>query len=386
MINNKKDSPVDHGSPNSDTSSITDKTNKPGRKPLTEEEIKNSEGDPKSRRKAQNRAAQRAFRERRVNYVKELEDRIKVLESEKDELSKKNDHHQSTAKLEEENRGLKKIIQQLQLENAILGGAAPSFDMPISKISETANTNDRPQKLLRSINNNNKNHFIDNSTKNFFSSPASIHSNSTSSSPESIFDNVSVLINKNSDNNNNNNIPPSTISLFDNNPSFTPDLLTNNSLSLPSDILSNFDTDQLLNQIAFESNSPFSLASPSPSSNVISNNIESQSQLQHKDASNILNSLLAIDDEIDDSDTKSSSSSSGTNDQQNNSNSNNGRRLSITKAWDVIASHPKFEEFDIEFLCNEMKTKANCACDEDEDENLIKEKLDKFYSQLGNKQ
>ncbi|CAJ0849826.1 517_t:CDS:2 [Entrophospora sp. SA101] len=49
------------------------KKKKAGRKPLTT--------TPNSKRKAQNRAAQRAFRERKERYVQELEDKIKELES-----------------------------------------------------------------------------------------------------------------------------------------------------------------------------------------------------------------------------------------------------------------------------------------------------------------
>jgi bZIP transcription factor/Minimal binding motif of Hap4 for binding to Hap2/3/5 len=47
---------------------------KPGRKPATD--------TPPSKRKAQNRAAQRAFRERRAARVNELEDQIKVIDDE----------------------------------------------------------------------------------------------------------------------------------------------------------------------------------------------------------------------------------------------------------------------------------------------------------------
>ncbi|KAI9892208.1 MAG: hypothetical protein M1814_001667 [Vezdaea aestivalis] len=47
---------------------------KPGRKPSTD--------TPPTKRKAQNRAAQRAFRERRAARVNELEDKIKVIEEE----------------------------------------------------------------------------------------------------------------------------------------------------------------------------------------------------------------------------------------------------------------------------------------------------------------
>ncbi|KAG3184367.1 hypothetical protein PC129_g25306, partial [Phytophthora cactorum] len=51
----------------------TDKVpKKPGRKPLTSE--------PSSKRKAQNRAAQRAFRERKERHLKDLETKVEELE------------------------------------------------------------------------------------------------------------------------------------------------------------------------------------------------------------------------------------------------------------------------------------------------------------------
>lgn len=51
------------------------KMSKPGRKPINSE--------PKNKRTAQNRAAQRAFRERKEKKMKELEDKVKELENEK---------------------------------------------------------------------------------------------------------------------------------------------------------------------------------------------------------------------------------------------------------------------------------------------------------------
>ncbi|KAI9309606.1 hypothetical protein BJ944DRAFT_77828 [Cunninghamella echinulata] len=395
------DSPVDHGSPNSDTSASEKlSSNKPGRKPLTEEEIKNSETDPKFRRKAQNRAAQRAFRERRVNYVKELEDRIKILEEEKNQTS-------SSEKLEQENRELKKIIQQLQLENAILGGAAPSFDVPLSKLSESSsNIMDRPQKLLRSTHNH-----------TYYSNT----NTSSTPSPESI----SFEIANNNGNTTNDlfNIPSSSSALLDHSSSssalLTSDLLKNESLSLPSDVLSNFDPNHLLNQITLDSNSPFSVTSsstatttktsastlptdillpsstsslptdillPSPSSLITPHEIEKPTDFttQQHETNDILDSLLVIDD---DSDAKSSTSSSfyiNSHDNHNNHNNSKNQRLSITKAWDIVTSHPRFDEFDIDFLCTEMRTKAVCD-DSHQCPTEIMDKLEQIYPVTKNK-
>ncbi|KAI8975070.1 hypothetical protein BDF20DRAFT_822727, partial [Mycotypha africana] len=87
---------------------------KPGRKPMPDEEItSDSEQDPKVKRKAQNRAAQRAFRERKERYVKELEARIKQVQDA---------HFIATAQLVDENQQLRAIIYKLESENCALKG------------------------------------------------------------------------------------------------------------------------------------------------------------------------------------------------------------------------------------------------------------------------
>jgi AP-1-like factor len=60
-----------------------------------------------SRRKAQNRAAQRAFRERKERHVKELETKLSALES-------------STHSLQSDNERLKAALQRARTENEIL--------------------------------------------------------------------------------------------------------------------------------------------------------------------------------------------------------------------------------------------------------------------------
>ncbi|GBB92424.1 hypothetical protein RclHR1_02000005 [Rhizophagus clarus] len=92
---------------------------KPGRKPLT--------NTPSSKRKAQNRAAQRAFRERKERYVKELENKIKELES-------------MSAKSVQENQQLKSLVEQLQAENFILKQTSFTFDFPLDKANDATNS------------------------------------------------------------------------------------------------------------------------------------------------------------------------------------------------------------------------------------------------------
>lgn len=62
--------------------SIETEKKKPGRKPIVDE--------PTTKRKAQNRAAQRAFRERKENHVKELEARVAQLEEQNNSQSVEN--------------------------------------------------------------------------------------------------------------------------------------------------------------------------------------------------------------------------------------------------------------------------------------------------------
>ncbi|RLV90756.1 hypothetical protein JA1_004372 [Spathaspora sp. JA1] len=85
---------------------------KPGRKPSVD--------TPASKRKAQNRAAQRAFRERRATRVQELEEKLMEVEKEKDvkEMTMIN----TINKLKIENQFLMKSMEQLKKEVSQIRG------------------------------------------------------------------------------------------------------------------------------------------------------------------------------------------------------------------------------------------------------------------------
>ncbi|KAF8448565.1 hypothetical protein BGX38DRAFT_578093 [Terfezia claveryi] len=102
----KRKSPLtdnENGSPGSDARQNEPKrretdekvAKKPGRKPLTSE--------PTSKRKAQNRAAQRAFRERKEKHLKDLEQKVADLEKASETANK-------------ENSALRQQIERLQVE------------------------------------------------------------------------------------------------------------------------------------------------------------------------------------------------------------------------------------------------------------------------------
>lgn len=83
---------------------------KPGRKP--------SNDLPPTKRKAQNRAAQRAFRERRAARVVELEDKLQEVEEEHDEVE--NDLRAALQNSNTENNKLRAVIEDLRSEVEML--------------------------------------------------------------------------------------------------------------------------------------------------------------------------------------------------------------------------------------------------------------------------
>ncbi|KAL2044711.1 hypothetical protein N7G274_002485 [Stereocaulon virgatum] len=78
---------------------------KPGRKPLT--------GEPTTKRKAQNRAAQRAFRERKERHLKDLETKVEELEKTSETTSHENGRLR--AQVEKLNMELKEYRKRLSL-------------------------------------------------------------------------------------------------------------------------------------------------------------------------------------------------------------------------------------------------------------------------------
>lgn len=98
-----------------------------------------SAADQRTRRKEQNRAAQRAFRERKERYVKELEDKIKQIEV---------DHAIRIAQLEKENTDLISTLKSIQGELARLKGgqAGQTTSPPYSEAQSPSNsTNSTPK-------------------------------------------------------------------------------------------------------------------------------------------------------------------------------------------------------------------------------------------------
>ncbi|KAL2162014.1 hypothetical protein VTH06DRAFT_7799 [Thermothelomyces fergusii] len=93
---------------------------KPGRKPLTTE--------PSSKRKAQNRAAQRAFRERKEKHLKDLENKVQELEKLSEAANHENEALRAQVeKLTHELNEYKKRLSALTGNRALPQGVAQHF-------------------------------------------------------------------------------------------------------------------------------------------------------------------------------------------------------------------------------------------------------------------
>ena len=75
-------------------------------------------GGNSTKRKAQNRAAQRAFRERKERHVKDLEAKVAELEL-------------VTRRMREENETLRGKVSKLESENNVLKGSNITFTFPV---------------------------------------------------------------------------------------------------------------------------------------------------------------------------------------------------------------------------------------------------------------
>ncbi|KAI9703230.1 MAG: hypothetical protein M1836_007795 [Candelina mexicana] len=94
----------------------------PDQRARSSSEEKDNLTPAQSRRKAQNRAAQRAFRERKERHVKDLEQKLTALE-------------QATTTLKVANDRLKRELQKVATENEILRATSSSTSGPAAKPS-----------------------------------------------------------------------------------------------------------------------------------------------------------------------------------------------------------------------------------------------------------
>lgn len=118
------------------------------------------------KRKEQNRAAQRAFRERKEKHVKDLEDKVAALE-------------ERNATTQQENETLREVVSRLQTENVRLRQTSFTFSVPPTA-SSSGSDNDKISTSRQQ-----------NSPMTLFSPPSTTTSTTASShdSPQSFFSN-----------------------------------------------------------------------------------------------------------------------------------------------------------------------------------------------------
>lgn len=287
--------------------------------------------EPENKRKAQNRAAQRAFRERKEQHLKELEDRVEELENKADTANN-------------ENEVLRKQVERLQAElhkyrnettpstSSIFSDSKftfefPFFQKPKSVSSETPMTD---KSVSESVN------FTGQSPENIpglIQPTESLSSHEAEPKDDFFCDKLSTACGTKED-----PVPkyktanPFLLSdpeMAD----FTPDFLktdnTSNLLSFDLDFLSDYKdqpgTDFLSTLDGFSSSDP------------------------------------KVDNILPTTDIDADVNSSSQSDNEDDTIPAPAKMMTCTAVWDRISSHPKFSEIDIDSLCSELRTKAKCS-------------------------
>ncbi|KAH8547788.1 hypothetical protein BGW37DRAFT_509523 [Umbelopsis sp. PMI_123] len=313
---------------------------RPGRKPLDPSKLENT-NDPKQKRKAQNRAAQRAFRDRKEKYVSELEDKIAELEEEKKDWA---------GRYEQETRSLRKRVEELEAENYVLKGTAFTFDFPLEKAKASAaqNTSNSPPKDTESDTFNSPQFSRDSS----YPFESNSENNSTANSPPSLKEDSPSSLTKDSlfstsfgDNASN--------SLFnDNNDIFSTAFPTTDD---GKDTQQQFD--QLLSEPIFDQSGGLT---EFMNSAFTTNNLDPTLFTEYRLPSNATNDAgmehlpPLFEGDMDDL------GFSPVNSEPNITDIEHDRPSPCSENWKRLKKHPYFDDMDLTWLCEEMRTKATC--------------------------
>ncbi|KAF7728608.1 DNA-binding transcription factor yap1 [Apophysomyces ossiformis] len=260
--------------------------------------------DQRQRRKEQNRAAQRAFRERKERYVKELETKIKLMEAA---------HAEQTARLQNENQRLKEIIQRLESQsNSYNSNPTPSKEDAMD-ISPTTSS---PMK---------------------FQSPVP-------SSPEPSFSPKPTRV------------PSSAVACIRDKDgvSFCERLKEEVCSSAFNQLLSEplFDSSGFLNDAV--TRNPVPIVTASLDEDKDDKSVDSMMAMYDKFAEQMASQEL------------------------NDTIISGPHLISCAEIWRRVTKHPRFEEFDLEDLCEKLKKRAKCShtgpvVEEDEFQEVLRE-------------
>ncbi|KAK9321466.1 transcription factor PAP1-domain-containing protein [Lipomyces orientalis] len=328
------------------TAEPEDGKKKPGRKLMTAE--------PSSKRKAQNRAAQRAFRERKEKHLRDLEARVAELE---------NDAHSMTT----ENQFLKKQVDRLQTElkeyrkRQSLSSSAKSsptaghnyvtpftFEFPLFGADpKFANQNPSAQK---------------GQTK-----PGQAHPRSAGTSPMASVPFGHSMFSAYS--------PTSTIASSSSSPSLTAtgapaSAKQSPACPIPKSNLYGNDEDDFCAQLSMACGTRDNPIPKAHSNSVLSppafeNDLFAEYRepiFNTGDEEFNLPELTPDDmfDNLGDSNDAASGSGSSKDDDMVVP-ADNKPLMGCTALWDRISMHPKFGDLDIDGLCSELRTKAKCS-------------------------
>lgn len=349
----------------------TDTNKKPITKPAPKKPGRKADPNiPENKRKAQNRAAQRAFRERKEHHLKELEQRVEELENQ-------------ALSTNTENEFLRKQVERLQNElkkyrSGRMNVAGPKSSVPgledgkftfefpyfkksgdkdskdlspnTSEISSTGLTGTTPLETEDSSS-------IYSATIPQFSRPSSLSTHSSFSEPheETFCEQLNLACG-----NKENPIPkyktknPLIISLSDT-PSNPADAPSNKSdifsTGFELDFLSDYKDQVLdpdffaaqLSDLDYIGSNPLESVSSLPVSK--DTTTTNSSTTEHSSTTEVPKPLVDEDDDEDDDDDTVPAQ----------------QLMTCTAVWDRISAHPKFADLDIDGLCAELRTKAKCS-------------------------
>lgn len=297
--------------------------------------------EPETKRKAQNRAAQRAFRERKERHLKELEDRVEELENEAQTANN-------------ENEVLRKQVDRLQAElrkyrnenspASTLSGFPEkkfTFEFPFFQNPKAVPGDNASQNI-----------------ENVQLDPLTSHVTSQESIPE--------LAQSTSDSFSNSETEPKEDTFCEqlnlacgtrDDP--IPKYKTANPFILSDPEILGFNSDFLSKTDNTSSNPPlsFDLDFLSDYKDNINTDFLCTVDTSQSAGSKFDSTVTFGDNDAD----VSNSSPPSDNEDDDDTIPAPSKLMTCTAVWDRISSHPKFSEIDIDGLCSELRTKAKCS-------------------------
>lgn len=259
------------------------------------------------------------------------------------------------SKLLLENERLKEMITRLQNENAALLGSSVSFDYPLSS---TVSDDIRPQKIIRS-------------------SGAAASTSAAEASPVAYFDSLSSGYSTSSKSRSNTpeaqqqqQQQPLQQSLQQQQSAVSiDDILSLGNTGLPSDAL--LDHSELL---GFNNTDPTKTDYSTQLDDILN-----QHRLTFATDPSQFDFFypLEVTNNSDILDTASIQLPPAKKTYTDEEHAAAAKRIDIAQVWDKVAEHPRFDEIDMDVLCDEMKEKA--VCYELNPDKEIKKALDKYY-------